>query len=57
MLAEVGWPAGERPLAFVCGPTPLVEAVAAVLTGLGHEPERVRTERFGPSGDTSTGDG
>src|SRR5712692_11275427 len=25
MLAEVAWPPGDRPLAFVCGPTPLVE--------------------------------
>jgi ferredoxin-NADP reductase len=50
MLEEVAWPPGERPLAFVCGPTPLVEAVAADLVALGHEPARVRTERFGPTG-------
>ena len=31
MLEEVGWPSGERPLVFVCGPTPLVETVATVL--------------------------
>jgi ferredoxin-NADP reductase len=40
----------ERPLAFVCGPTPLVETVATVLVELGHEPARVKTERFGPTG-------
>ncbi len=28
MLEEVGWPPGERPLVYVCGPTRLVEAVA-----------------------------
>src|ERR687894_935732 len=28
MLEEVRWPSDARPLAFVCGPTPLVEAVA-----------------------------
>ena len=50
MLEEVGWPAAERPLAYVCGPTSLVEAVAADLVELGHHPERVRTERFGPTG-------
>lgn len=50
MLAAVGWPAAERPLVFVCGPTPLVESVAVALTELGHDPERIRTERFGPSG-------
>jgi ferredoxin-NADP reductase len=50
MLEEVGWPPGERPLAYVCGPTRLVEAVASHLVALGHDPSRVRTERFGPTG-------
>jgi ferredoxin-NADP reductase len=50
MLREVAFPPGEKPLAFVCGPTPLVEAVATTLVGLGHEPARVKTERFGPTG-------
>jgi ferredoxin-NADP reductase len=50
MLAEVGPPPGERPLIFVCGPTPLVEAVATALVDLGHDPTRVKTERFGPTG-------
>jgi ferredoxin-NADP reductase len=50
MLGEVAYSPAERPLAFVCGPTPLVEAVATTLVGLGHEPARVKTERFGPTG-------
>ncbi len=50
MLEEVGWPSEERPLVFVCGPTPLVETVATVLVELGHNPARVKTERFGPTG-------
>jgi ferredoxin-NADP reductase len=50
MLAEVGPGPGERPHVYVCGPTPLVEAVATALVGLGHEPLRVKTERFGPTG-------
>jgi ferredoxin-NADP reductase len=50
MLDEVAWTPEERLLAFVCGPTPLVEAVATALVGLGHEPSRVKTERFGPTG-------
>ena len=50
MLAEVGWPPDKRPLCFVCGPTPLVEAVAQALVELGSPPERVKTERFGPTG-------
>jgi ferredoxin-NADP reductase len=50
MLGEVAFSPREVPLAFVCGPTPLVEAVATTLVGLGHEPARVKTERFGPTG-------
>ena len=50
MLAEVAWPPDESPLAFVCGPTTLVEAVGSALVGLGHDPARVKTERFGPTG-------
>jgi ferredoxin-NADP reductase len=50
MLAEVAWPPAERPHVFVCGPTPMVEAVAATLVELGHDPARVKTERFGPTG-------
>ena len=47
MLAETIWPAGQHPLAFVCGPTTFVEAVAENLIGLGYPPERIKTERFG----------
>jgi ferredoxin-NADP reductase len=50
MLAEVAWLPDESPLAFVCGPTPLVEAVGSALVGLGHGPARVKTERFGATG-------
>jgi ferredoxin-NADP reductase len=50
MLAEVAWRVDERPQAFVCGPTGLVEAVASTLVGLGHDPALVKTERFGPTG-------
>ncbi|MGA8015147.1 MAG: ferredoxin reductase [Candidatus Dormiibacterota bacterium] len=50
MLSEVAWPASERPLVYICGPTTLVESVAEVLVQLGHEPGRIRTERFGPTG-------
>ncbi|HEX2739877.1 MAG TPA: ferredoxin reductase [Rubrobacter sp.] len=50
MLGEVAFSPEDRPLAFVCGPTPLVESVATDLVGLGHDPTRVKTERFGPTG-------
>jgi ferredoxin-NADP reductase len=50
MLAEVAWPPSQRPRIFVCGPTRLVEAVATDCLALGHEPARIKTERFGPTG-------
>ena len=50
MLREVSWPANENPLAFVCGPTSFVEGVADALVSLGHDPARVKTERFGATG-------
>ena len=50
LLAERGWPPAAAPACFVCGPTPFVEAVANTLTGLGHDPARIKTERFGPTG-------
>jgi ferredoxin-NADP reductase len=50
MLAEVGPNPAERPLVYVCGPTPFVEAVAEALVRLGHAPQNVKTERFGPTG-------
>jgi ferredoxin-NADP reductase len=50
MLAEITWPATEKPRCYVCGPTGFVEAVASALVDLGHDPQQVRTERFGPTG-------
>jgi len=50
MLADVAWPPTDRPHIYVCGPTPLVEAVATALVELGHDPRQVKTERFGPTG-------
>jgi ferredoxin-NADP reductase len=50
MLAEVGPSPAERPRAYVCGPTPFVEAVAEALVRLGHDPRAIKTERFGPTG-------
>jgi ferredoxin-NADP reductase len=51
LLAQVVPDPARQPLVYVCGPTPFVEAVAEALVGLGHDPGRVRTERFGPSGN------
>jgi ferredoxin-NADP reductase len=50
MLAEVSAPLGSTFLAYVCGPTLMVEASANALVELGVAPDRIRTERFGPTG-------
>ncbi|TCC26835.1 ferredoxin reductase [Kribbella speibonae] len=50
VLDRQGWPAEDRPLVYVCGPTGFVESVADTLVGLGHEAGRIRTERFGGTG-------
>lgn len=42
-----GWPPDFAPDVFVCGPTSFVETVADILVALGHDPKKVRTERFG----------
>ena len=50
MLAEVSKPLGPNVVAYVCGPTALVEAAADGLERIGLPADRIRTERFGPSG-------
>lgn len=50
MLAETAWPPMEKPLAFACGSNGVVEKVATYLLELGYESERIKTERFGPTG-------
>jgi ferredoxin-NADP reductase len=50
MLAEVAPASAARALAFICGPTRMVENAAEILTALGYAAERIKTERFGPTG-------
>ena len=50
MLSEVSQVYGAKALTFICGPTPLVESAANDLLELGLKSERIKTERFGPSG-------
>ncbi len=51
MLARQAIAAREEPAIFVCGPTIFVESVADHLLALGHAEARIRTERFGPTGE------
>jgi ferredoxin-NADP reductase len=49
-LADHGWPPEAGPTCYVCGPTPFVEAVTGLRVAAGHRPDRIRAERFGPTG-------
>jgi ferredoxin-NADP reductase len=50
LLAEVAFPSDEDPLVYICGLTGFVEAAAQGLVELGHDPSKIKTERFGPTG-------
>ncbi len=50
LLEDSVGPAAERPLTYICGPSAFVETVASTMVELGHDPSRIRTERFGPTG-------
>jgi ferredoxin-NADP reductase len=50
LLRDLAWPAGQHPLAYVCGPTAFAEAVSGTLLDLGYPPQRVKIERFGGTG-------
>ena len=46
-ISRSTFPASATPRVYVCGSTPFVETIARTLVELGHEPARIRTERFG----------
>jgi ferredoxin-NADP reductase len=47
VLNTYGWPPDFAPDCFVCGPTGFVETAADILVALGHDPRKIKTERFG----------
>jgi ferredoxin-NADP reductase len=51
VIFETTWPSNLSPTCYVCGPTSFVESAAGFLTASCHRPDRIRTERFGPTGD------
>jgi len=50
MLREVAGPLGRSAQVFICGPTLMVESAANALVKIGIDSNRIRTERFGPTG-------
>ena len=50
MLTAVGPSPARQPRIFVCGPIAFVERAADLLVELGHAPDTIHAERFGPTG-------
>lgn len=48
-IAAAGFTPAQDPSIYVCGPTGFVETVADALVALGHNSQRIKTERFGGS--------
>jgi ferredoxin-NADP reductase len=51
LIAHTTWASRLAPTCYVCGPTSFVEQAASLLIASGHSPDRIRTERFGPTGE------
>jgi ferredoxin-NADP reductase len=51
LIANTTWSSNLVPTCYVCGPTSFVESGAGLLSGSGNCPDKIRTERFGPTGD------
>ena len=51
LIANATWPSNLVPTCYVCGPTSFVESAAVLLSACGNSPDKIRTERFGPTGD------
>lgn len=49
LLDTVAWPPSEAPATYICGPTGFVEAISRQMIERGHDPGRIKTERFGPT--------
>jgi ferredoxin-NADP reductase len=51
LIANATWPSNLVPTSYVCGPTSFVESAAGLLSACGNRTDKIRTERFGPTGD------
>ena len=47
LLEQYAYKPADGATTYVCGPTAFVETVADLLVAAGHDPARIRTERFG----------
>src|ERR1700758_1120047 len=51
LIATGTWPSNLQPTSYVCGPTSFVEHATDLLIAAGQDRERIRTERFGATGE------
>jgi ferredoxin-NADP reductase len=51
LIADATWPSNVSATCYVCGPTSFVESASSLLTAAGYDPDKIRTERFGPTGE------
>jgi ferredoxin-NADP reductase len=51
LIASGTWPSQLWPSSYVCGPTSFVEHTTDLLIAAGHDRERIKTERFGATGE------
>jgi ferredoxin-NADP reductase len=47
LIAATTLPPAAQPTVYVCGATGFVETAASALVAIGHDPQRVKTERYG----------
>jgi ferredoxin-NADP reductase len=52
LIASATWPPNLRPSIYVCGPTSFVEHATELLIAAGQDRQKIRTERFGATGET-----
>jgi ferredoxin-NADP reductase len=51
LVATSAWPPRDGPTSYVCGPTSFVERTTELLITAGHNRQKIRTERFGATGE------
>ena len=51
LIAAATFPSTVRPTTYVCGPTSFVENTTELLIATGQDREKIRTERFGATGE------
>ncbi len=51
LIANATWPSSLTPTCYVCGPTSFVENATDLLSASGNDRDKIRTERFGSTGE------